>query len=81
MQDETATSAVGGAGVEQAGLPAHELSFWRRYWVQHVLPLGTSVLLHGLLIVLVVLTCKAVQSIVKTAEKEQIGRASCRERV
>jgi hypothetical protein len=49
----------------------HQVSFWRQPWVQNVLPLATSLILHLSLIVIGYATYKTVQKVVQVV-REQI---------
>lgn len=67
---EATTPAVEPAPLEPASGPHGELSFWQEPWVQNVLPLATSLLLHIALIVLGIVLVKAVPLVFHHPEEQ-----------
>ena len=48
------------------------ITFWQQPWVQNVLPLATSISLHGAIIILGLLTVTAYKVIIKAPHEEQV---------
>jgi hypothetical protein len=70
-----ANSGPGGEGATIDELPgdaAVQLSFWQHPFVQNVMPLVTSVVLHATLIVLAITLIKVVPAVTKAIMKEQV---------
>src|SRR6185437_7901525 len=67
--------STGGEGptVDEApGDAAVQLSFWQHPFVQNVMPLVTSLVLHATLIVVAITSFKVVQAVNKVLSKDQV---------
>ena len=64
--------AAAPAVTEEAGLPTPPLEFWRRPWVQNVLPFASSIIIHLAILIALIATYQVAEKLAKVVQEQII---------